>query len=102
MNRKENEENKGTEGKKKIMRPKQAFAQGTGRVPKGQGCCSMSPVMCPGDGPTNDAKIPDGRQYKKRADAELQTKQNKQCYVQLMGQGRHKRPKGRQRRRAKE
>ena len=66
---------------------------------------AISPMMCPGDGPTegrHDKTRLKARQKKKKekikknSDTELE-KPNKHFYVQLVGQGRHERPEGRQR-----
>ena len=66
---------------------------------------TISPMICPGDGPTTQDQTEDKAKKKEEgrdtALKKLNQKLHQNFYVQLVGQGRHKRPKGRQRRRGK-
>ena len=99
---------KGKEDKRKERKTKlnSTSAQGAGRArTRLLFAGTISPVICPDDGPTQGRHKKtrrETRQEKKRKEEGSNTEIKKQHFhVQLVGQGRHKRPKGRQRRRAK-
>ena len=95
-----NRNEKKNKGKKKLKQKQRTCAQGARRVPRGQGCWllvfagTISPMVCPVDESTRGRHEKTRRKTRQEDEGrgtEL-NKQNEQSYVQLVGQGRHKRP----------
>ena len=95
--------------RKEKTKPKSSCMR-LGRPPSPEGTRLMfagtiSPMICPGDGPTTQDQTEDKTKKKEEgrdtALKKLNQKLHQNFYVQLVGQGRHKRHKGRKRRRGK-